>query len=120
MTAAWVRYEGEFELAWLRDGERVMSAGDGTGAAIVVSPDGSECRVNIGDEIKVRGTGAREAEGSGLLSRPAGNSRAGSNPAPSVGFGDCARDEAGVALGGAKQASSGARDRPGAAQGGTA
>jgi hypothetical protein len=50
--AAWVRYEGEFELAWLCDGERVMSAGDGTGAAIVVSPDGRECRVDIGDEIK--------------------------------------------------------------------
>lgn len=52
---------------------------------------------------------ARVAEGSGLLSRPAGNSRAGSNPAPSVGFDDCARDEAGIAPGGAKQASTGAR-----------
>ncbi len=30
-----------------------MSAGDGTGAAIIVSPDGSERRVNIGDEIEV-------------------------------------------------------------------
>jgi hypothetical protein len=49
-----VRYDGEFELAWLRDGERVMSAGDGTGAAIIVSPDGSERRVNIGDEIPAK------------------------------------------------------------------
>lgn len=48
-----VRYNGDFALAWLRDGSRVSSAGDGTGAAIVISPDGSERRIDVGDEIVV-------------------------------------------------------------------
>jgi hypothetical protein len=36
------------------------------------------------DGFGVAGTGARVAEGSGLLSRPASNGRVGSNPTPSV------------------------------------
>lgn len=43
---------GPFDLAWLRDGERVKSAGDGTGAAIIVGPDG-ERRLNVGDEVRL-------------------------------------------------------------------
>lgn len=48
-----VRYEGVFDLAWLRPGERVMSAGDGTGAAVIISPDGIGRRLNVGDEMVV-------------------------------------------------------------------
>lgn len=55
VMAAWLDhtriYTGEFELSWLKDGEQVMSAGDGTGAAIIVAADGSERRVNIGDTV---------------------------------------------------------------------
>lgn len=49
--AAHVRYTGSFPLAWLKADEQVMSAGDGTGAAIIVSPHG-ERRVSIGDPIE--------------------------------------------------------------------
>ena len=43
-----LRYDGAFPLDVLADDERVRSAGDGTGAAIVSSPLG-EMRVNVGE-----------------------------------------------------------------------
>ena len=49
-----------------------------------------------------------EREGARLLTGGSPRGDAGSIPAPSVGFDDCARVEAGVAPGGAKQASTGA------------
>ena len=48
-----VEYDGTFPLVWLWPGERVGSAGDGTGACIIYAPDGGERRVNIGDLIEV-------------------------------------------------------------------
>lgn len=45
-------YRGTFDLRWLKWGERVRSAGDGSGAAVVVDSEGHELRrVNIGDEV---------------------------------------------------------------------
>lgn len=48
-----VVYNGSFELAWLKPGERVLSAGDGTGAAIIEDIDGVRRRVNVGDEVRL-------------------------------------------------------------------
>lgn len=48
-------YGGSFHMQWLKDGEKVKSAGDGTSAAIVVSPDGSERRYDVGDEVWLGG-----------------------------------------------------------------
>lgn len=46
-------FDGNFALAWLRSDSQVRSAGDGTGAAIVVAGDGTETRIAIGDEVEV-------------------------------------------------------------------
>lgn len=47
-----VVYDGTFTLAWLADDEEVCSAGDGSGACIILSPRG-DLRVDIGDVIEV-------------------------------------------------------------------
>lgn len=44
-------YTGDFRLSWLRPGESVTGAGDGSGDAIVTGVDGIERRVTIGDEV---------------------------------------------------------------------
>jgi hypothetical protein len=45
-------YDGAYDLSWLRDGEQVASAGDGSGACLVVSEQG-ERRVELGDQIEL-------------------------------------------------------------------
>jgi hypothetical protein len=47
-----VRFDGYFALGWLAPGELAYSAGDGTGAWIVESVEGSR-RVEVGDELEV-------------------------------------------------------------------
>lgn len=49
-------YTGSFPLSWLAAGERVQSAGDGTGACEIVSATGgSFFRVEVGDRVPDRG-----------------------------------------------------------------
>lgn len=48
-----VTYTGSFNLAWLKPGERVLSAGDGSGAAIIEDIDGGRRRLNVGDEVRL-------------------------------------------------------------------
>lgn len=52
-----VLYGGSFPLSFLDRDERIRSAGDGSGAAVIVSPRGS-IRVEVGD-IVIRGRGGQ-------------------------------------------------------------
>jgi hypothetical protein len=49
-------YDGEFDLSFLRDGETVRSAGDGTGACWIEQPTGPGtsrgCRIEVGDVVQ--------------------------------------------------------------------
>jgi hypothetical protein len=49
-------YDGTFDLTFLRDGETVSAAGDGSGACYVTQPTGPDTangfRVDIGDTVE--------------------------------------------------------------------